>query len=130
MKVRSALLDTSVLVAHLRKELDIGLWNTGDSVWYVSVISEGELMRGVYRSHNAAKNEARVRELLKDCTLLSASSDTAGHFGSIASKLDAVGSAIPHNDTWIAAHALEYNLALATRDAHFQRVKDLQVLIW
>jgi tRNA(fMet)-specific endonuclease VapC len=130
MKVRAALLDTSVLVAHLRNELNIASWNTGDSLWYVSVISEGELMRGVYRSRNVAMNEERVRELLEDCTLLSVSSDTAKQFGRIASDLDTKGAAIPHNDTWIAAHALEYDLTLATRDAHFQRVKTLQVLMW
>jgi tRNA(fMet)-specific endonuclease VapC len=130
MKVRAALLDTSVLVAHLRNEVDIATWNTGESVWYVSVITEGELLRGVCRSHQITANEIRVRQLLSDCTLLSVSSDTARNFGHIASTLDKIGSPIPHNDTWIAAHALEYELPLATRDAHFQRVKDLQVLMW
>ncbi|MEO1367025.1 MAG: PIN domain-containing protein [Acidobacteriota bacterium] len=40
------------------------------------------------------------------------------------------GRPIPENDMWIAASALQHNLALATRDSHFQTVEDLSVVRW
>jgi len=37
-------------------------------------------------------------------------------------KLPAVGTPIPDNDLWIAAMSLEHDLALVTRDRHFDRI--------
>jgi len=37
---------------------------------------------------------------------------------------------LPENDIWIAAIALQYNLTLVTRDAHFQEVENLQQIRW
>jgi tRNA(fMet)-specific endonuclease VapC len=44
--------------------------------------------------------------------------------------LEAKGQIIPENDIWIAAVALECDMPLATRDAHFQRVEGLTVIQW
>jgi len=35
-----------------------------------------------------------------------------------------------HNDLWIAAIALEYDLILVTRDSHFDEVESLQTEYW
>jgi tRNA(fMet)-specific endonuclease VapC len=40
------------------------------------------------------------------------------------------GRSLPENDIWIAALALQYNLTLVTRDAHFQEIKNLQTVAW
>jgi tRNA(fMet)-specific endonuclease VapC len=40
------------------------------------------------------------------------------------------GRPIPQNDLWIAAIALQYNLTLLMRDAHFQAVDGLLVQGW
>jgi tRNA(fMet)-specific endonuclease VapC len=37
---------------------------------------------------------------------------------------------IPENDLWISATAMQYQLVVATRDAHFNRVAGLQVDMW
>jgi predicted nucleic acid-binding protein len=37
---------------------------------------------------------------------------------------------LPENDIWIAAIALQHDLILVTRDAHFQEVENLQTAMW
>ncbi|MCX6929402.1 MAG: hypothetical protein NT154_40235 [Verrucomicrobia bacterium] len=45
-------------------------------------------------------------------------------------QLAKAGTPIPENDIWIAALALEHQLPLAARDAHFDLVIGLRVLKW
>jgi tRNA(fMet)-specific endonuclease VapC len=40
------------------------------------------------------------------------------------------GRPLPENDIWIAALALQHNLTLVTRDAHFQEVEHLKIVVW
>ncbi|WP_375340510.1 PIN domain-containing protein [Plectonema radiosum] len=40
------------------------------------------------------------------------------------------GHPLPENDIWIAAIALQYNLMLVTRDAHFLEIENLQTVTW
>ena len=47
---------------------------------------------------------------------------TAHHYASIFAQLRRKGTPIPTNDIWIAALALEHNLILYTRDAHFENI--------
>jgi len=47
---------------------------------------------------------------------------TAHHYAAIYSQLRRKGTPIPTNDIWIAAIALEHNLILCTRDAHFDHI--------
>ena len=128
--VREALLDTSVLVAHLRERMDLADHAEEGTNWYLSVISQGELIEGVLTSSQSNTNEVKLRALLSGMGILPATEETAECYARIASYLKSRGTMIPQNDMWIAACALEHDLPLATRDAHFQRVKDLQVLMW
>ena len=47
---------------------------------------------------------------------------TAHHYASIFAQLRRKGTPIPANDIWIAALALEHNLILYSRDAHFDKI--------
>jgi tRNA(fMet)-specific endonuclease VapC len=51
-------------------------------------------------------------------------------YGRISAQLAQAGTPIPQNDIWIAALALQSDLPLATRDAHFSHVTGLQLLHW
>jgi tRNA(fMet)-specific endonuclease VapC len=48
----------------------------------------------------------------------------------IKSVLRLKGHPLPENDIWIAAIALQYNLILVTRDAHFLEIENLQTVAW
>lgn len=54
---------------------------------------------------------------------------TAATYGKISFQLDVKGQRIPENDTWIAAVALEGRTKLATGDAHFNRIEELEVIL-
>ena len=41
-----------------------------------------------------------------------------------------MGRPIPENDVWIAAMARQYDLPVATRDAHFPVVPRIAILNW
>lgn len=45
-------------------------------------------------------------------------------------RLQSKGTPIQDNDIWIAAIALQHNLILVTRDAHFDEIESLQTERW
>lgn len=50
-------------------------------------------------------------------------------YGKIKTELELVGERIPHNDIWIAAFARRHSYTLYARDRHFERVKDINLLL-
>ncbi|MFM7324349.1 MAG: PIN domain-containing protein, partial [Nodosilinea sp.] len=50
--------------------------------------------------------------------------------GEVKNRLRFKGRPLPENDVWIAAVALQHDLILVTRDAHFQEVENLQTVGW
>jgi tRNA(fMet)-specific endonuclease VapC len=71
-----------------------------------------------------------VDDFLQMAALLHPDTATAESYARAAVALEAKGQVIPENDLWIAAVALECDMPLATRDAHFDRVDGLTVLHW
>lgn len=124
------LLDTTVLVAHLRRKLDIWASAAGQTELYISLVTLGELYKGVYKSSDPDNNLVLVEELLKPVSLLFPDTATALCYAKTVLMLESAGTPIPQNDVWIAAVALECDLPVATRDAHFEKVKGLKVLRW
>ena len=75
----------------------------------------------------AKRGENQVRalsELLNQSGVrtVHSSDATAHHYASIFAQLRRKGTPIPANDIWIAALALEHNLILYSRDAHFDKI--------
>ncbi|MEL6327573.1 MAG: PIN domain-containing protein, partial [Cyanobacteria bacterium J06626_23] len=65
-----------------------------------------------------------------DTAVLDCDSDTARWYGIVKDRLRAKGRPLPENDIWIASTALQHNLTLATRDAHFHHVEGLKLAQW
>ena len=63
-------------------------------------------------------NRARVRVLWPD-------EQTTHHYARIFLQLRKSGTPIPTNDIWIAALAIQHDLLLFSRDAHFDRLPQL-----
>lgn len=71
------------------------------------------------------ENQVRVmNELLNQPGVRTAHSTdgTAHHYAAIYAQLRRKGTPIPTNDIWIASLAIEHNLILYSRDAHFDLV--------
>jgi tRNA(fMet)-specific endonuclease VapC len=89
----------------------------------------GELLAGALRSDRKEKNVAQVDRLASG-GVIGCDADTARHYASIRDHLRLKGRPILENDMWIAATAMQHQLTLVTRDAHFGEVDGLALLVW
>jgi len=124
------LLDTSVVIPFFKGDTAIGAQVQASSAVFLPQTVLGELYCGAHLAQNPAKHIAKIQAFLAAVALLSPGVATAEHYGRIRAQLAKAGTPIPENDIWIAALALEHQLPLAARDAHFDLVFGLTVLKW
>ena len=124
------LLDTNIIIALFASEMDVQeKLAQADEVFVPSVVL-GELYFGVYKSARATKNSTRIDELASNTVVLSCDTETARYYGEVKNALRLKGHPIPENDIWIAAVALQHDLALVTRDTHFNEIENLKTVVW
>jgi tRNA(fMet)-specific endonuclease VapC len=126
----SVLLDTNVVVAHLRNDPDLTARLRATPAIYVPWVVLGELHYGALRAQRREAQLALVREFLQTAVLVLPDRSTSELYGQMKAELTAIGRLIPDNDIWIAAVAPQFNLPLVTRDAHFAVVPALNTLAW
>lgn len=85
---------------------------------------------GAIKSRRSKENLERIDEFIANNTVLGCDAQTARYYGEIKNNLRLKGHPLPENDIWIAAIALQYNLMLVTRDAHFLEIENLQTVAW
>jgi tRNA(fMet)-specific endonuclease VapC len=125
------LLDTSILVLSLRGDANIRARLAAASTLYLPSIAVGELYVGAYGSPTRAADAVHdVEALAVSMTVLTCDATTAQTYGSIKNDLKRRGVSMPDNDLWIAATALQYQVTLAARDAHFNWVTALSIEQW
>src|SRR5580693_7436430 len=92
-----------------------------DEVW-IPVVVLAEIKAGFFGGTQQSRNEALLQALLAKATVgvLMPTRATAEHYARVFVQLKRAGTPIPDNDLWIAALALQHDLALVTRDRHFQ----------
>src|ERR1700694_1519921 len=127
----SALLDTTIVVDHLRgKSPALDERFKEITTLYLPVTALGELLYGAYKSAFEAKSLRQIEDFIQLCAILGPDERTAHYYGRISADLARLGKLIPQNDIWIAAIAREHKLPLATRDKHFSFVSGLTLLDW
>lgn len=121
------LLDTNGYSALMRGVEAVVERVTRAGVVLLSTVVAGELMFGFRQGTRLRKNLAELDAFLKNphVTVVPVSLTTADRFGRIAAALRAKGRAIPTNDIWIAAHAMETGAELLSFDKHFGEVDGL-----
>jgi tRNA(fMet)-specific endonuclease VapC len=124
------LLDTSVVIPFLKGDGSVRTRFQATAKLHLALTVLGELICGAYLSTNPTKALGEIQNFLNAVMVLSPMVTTAEHYGRIRADLARAGTPIPENDIWIAAIALEHQLPLAARDAHFERISGLQVLKW
>jgi tRNA(fMet)-specific endonuclease VapC len=97
---------------------------------HVPVIALGEIRSGFRKGRRPAENEKRLSWFLSQNGVFTMAVDgpVSHRFASLHHALRTKGRAIPTNDLWIAAIAVEHGLVLYTRDAHFESVPGLACL--
>jgi len=122
----SALLDTNVVVAHLRRDPDLTA-RLAEVTIYLPWVVLGELHYGAQRAQRREEAVTQVRDFLRIAVLLLPDENTAEHYGQLKAELVQAGTLIPDNDLWIAATAVAHDLTLVTRDQHFSRIPGLKL---
>jgi tRNA(fMet)-specific endonuclease VapC len=124
------LLDTNIIIALFAdEETVINRLKQADEV-FIPIVAIGELCYGARKSARTIDNLRRIDEFVVKSAVLRCDVETARYYGDIKNKLRLKGRPLPENDIWIAAVALQYNLTLVTRDAHFQEIENLQAVDW
>ncbi|MCL1898916.1 MAG: PIN domain-containing protein [Promicromonosporaceae bacterium] len=96
----------------------------------ICAVVEGELRYGIAKA-NATAIERDLDALLVYLPTLALDAAVARRYGLLRAELEAVGTPIGANDTWIAAHALARGLTLVTaNEVEFRRVNGLRVENW
>ena len=134
------LIDTSVLIAHERGDLDLDetiaprIAGREDDEFYLSVVSASELLHGVHRAGGAprrARRAAFVEAVLDQFPLLTIDLPTARVHAELWADLSAAGTPVGAHDLWIAAAAVARGLTLVTTDRRdFARVPGLTLEVW
>lgn len=131
-----ALIDSSVLIAAERGDLDLGgvLEDFGDTDFALSAITASEFLYGVHRAdgpERRALREAFVETLLARLPVLSFDLIAARTHARLWAQLAAAGVAIGAHDLLIAATAIARGLDVVTRDERsFPRIEGLSVVRW
>ena len=126
----SILLDTSVIIRHFRDVAALSHRLASYEELYIPGPALAELYYGAYRSDRPRHHLDQIEKFLEAADVLTPDQETSHFYGKIAAQLAEEGKPIPQNDIWIAALSIQWGLPLATGDQHFQRIKNLQVLIW
>jgi len=128
MATPSVLIDTSIIIEHLRKQNRAKsiLYNVVDGYnLYISTVVEFELYAGA----TDASKRRDIQEILTWCVVLPFTSDVAQVAATIYQQLKAKNQLIEIRDILIGATAVTRDLPLMTLNVgHFSRIEQLQFL--
>jgi tRNA(fMet)-specific endonuclease VapC len=96
----------------------------------LSPIALGEFRFGILGSRHRTSYEQRLRLIEREFPPLPINGVTAGHYAALRRELATRGRPIPWHDLWIAAQARQHQLAILSRDEHFDAVPNLQRISW
>jgi tRNA(fMet)-specific endonuclease VapC len=124
------LLDTNIIIALFADDTAVREKLAGAEEAFVPSIAIGEMCYGARKSVRVQENLTHIDEFAASSVVLGCDTDTARRYGEIKNVLRMKGRPIPENDIWIAAIALQHDLALVTRDEHFNEIESLKVVTW
>jgi tRNA(fMet)-specific endonuclease VapC len=89
-----------------------------------------ELRAGFAVGRKGAENASVLERFLAEpgVEVLYAGEATTHHYAGLYRQLRRQGTPVPTNDLWIAALAIEHQLALLTRDRHFASLPQLRLV--
>ena len=124
------ILDTNALSAFVDGQAGVAdaLRRVGRAALPVIVL--GEFRYGIAVSRHRAAYEAWLETYLHRFDILEVTDETAVTYAGLRVALKRAGRPIPANDAWIAALALQYRLAVLSRDQHFDAVPGLERKAW
>ncbi len=94
---------------------------------YLAFVTLAELRAGFIAGTASGPNERNLSVFLNRprIRVLWPDEQTTHHYARLFLQLRKQGTPIPTNDIWIAALAVQHDLALFSRDCHFDRIQQL-----
>ena len=97
----------------------------------VSIVTVAELLFGAYWSSRPHENAMETNRLVDTLTVLPLTRPAADRFARIKADLFRAGRKLEDPDLFIAATALEHELALVTHNiSHYERIPGLRLEDW
>jgi tRNA(fMet)-specific endonuclease VapC len=124
------ILDTNAVSALLAGDRQLEKVLSRRAVHELPVIVIGEYRFGLQNSRAQKALEPLLETLASNSVVLPIDAETASAYASIRSELRERGTPLPENDIWIAALALQYDLSIVSRDAHFKLVQSVRSVSW
>lgn len=124
------LLDTNAISAWAKDDADLLRALRPDRTWYLSAIALGEYRYGLLKSTRRIELEAWLESIENACVVLAADATTARHYATLRRTLDGVPGEVPYHDIWIGALALQHNVEVVSRDAHFDAMPGVRRIGW
>lgn len=127
------MLDTNIVIYVIkRKPLEVlDTFNDHANEVCISSITHAELLHGVEKSQQTARNARLVEDFTSRLEVLDYSTKAAAHYGDIRADLERKGTPIGVNDLHIAGHARSEGLTLVTNNMReFARVEGLRLTNW
>ena len=126
------LLDTNRLTDALRRERSVAAVVEEAAEIWVPFVALAEIKAGFLGGdpRRRAQNESLLLRFLRlrSVEVLYADRETTEVYARLFLQLRQAGTPIPTNDLWIASLAIQHELALITRDAHFAKVPQVALL--
>lgn len=97
----------------------------------LSPVVLGELQLGYYKGDRTPKRLAVIDTIRAHSELLTITAGVSDTYAQLRAQLEAAGTPIGPNDTWIAAEAMHHKLVLVTNNTReFERALGLRVENW
>lgn len=127
------MLDTNIVIYVIkRKPVQVlETFNAHAGSLCISSITMAELVHGVEKSEQVARNARRLEDFVSRLDILEYAAKAATHYGDIRADLERKGTPIGVNDLHIAGHARSEGLTLVTNNLReFERVEGLRLTNW
>jgi tRNA(fMet)-specific endonuclease VapC len=124
------MLDTNALLAWAGADTALLRVLPKDRLWHLPAVVLGEFLFGIRRSRDRTGLERWIDAVKATCVLAVVDGETADHYANIREELRVAATPIPENDLWIAALCRQHHLTLASRDRHFDFVRELRRVMW
>lgn len=120
-------LDTNRYTDFCRGQRDIVKKLESAEAVFLPFVVLGELRAGFAVGRRGPENERTLRRFLmkEGVKVLYPDDQTTHHYAAVFRQLRRQRTPIPTNDMWIAALALQHNLALCARDQHFDHLPQI-----
>jgi tRNA(fMet)-specific endonuclease VapC len=124
------ILDTNALSAFVDGDAGVGEVLSRQPRAAIPVIVLGEFRYGIAGSRHRRIYEEWLESELLHFDVLAVTDETAVRYAGLRVALKLSGRPIQANDAWIAALALQHQLPILSRDAHFDAVADIERTSW